>query len=227
MPQECAYCPNPATTKDHVPPKGFFAKPLPDNLITVPCCEDCNSDASLDDEYVRLILAMRYDVYEHPDVEQVLGRAIRSLARPEAAGFRNAFVKTVREVELRTAAGLILGKTGKFDADLSRLNRVFSRVLKGLYFKQKGKRVPASCEVSVIVLDSVDDRDGQILLELQRTIAFLNDVPETVVGRDVFRYRLKFVHDEPDSGIALITLYSTVHMLGYIINRIPEKDQEA
>lgn len=35
----CCYCGiNSSTTKDHIPPKSIFNKPLPNNLITVPYC---------------------------------------------------------------------------------------------------------------------------------------------------------------------------------------------
>jgi hypothetical protein len=36
---ECAYCPNPATTKDDNPPRGMFAKGMP-NKPWVPSCLD-------------------------------------------------------------------------------------------------------------------------------------------------------------------------------------------
>ena len=46
------------TTRDHVPPKGFFPEPRPSNLITVPCCERCNNGFSLDDDAVRAWFCM-------------------------------------------------------------------------------------------------------------------------------------------------------------------------
>lgn len=39
----CVYCAEaPATTTDHVPPKGFFAKGHRSDLIRVPACRTCN-----------------------------------------------------------------------------------------------------------------------------------------------------------------------------------------
>jgi len=59
----CAYCSETADlTRDHIPPKSLFRKPLPDDLITVPCCLTCNNGRSKDDEYFRLALSLRYDV---------------------------------------------------------------------------------------------------------------------------------------------------------------------
>lgn len=36
---QCAYCGDPATTKDHVPPRAF----RPQSILTVPACVMCNS----------------------------------------------------------------------------------------------------------------------------------------------------------------------------------------
>lgn len=44
-------------TSDHIPPKGFFVPPLPDNLITVPCCRRCNDSYNKDDEAARVFLS--------------------------------------------------------------------------------------------------------------------------------------------------------------------------
>lgn len=41
-------------TRDHIPPEGFFPIPLPKNLITVPCCEECHKPLSLEDEAFRI-----------------------------------------------------------------------------------------------------------------------------------------------------------------------------
>jgi hypothetical protein len=49
----CAFCRKPASTRDHVPPKGLFGQPLPSNLITVPACRDCNAGAGQDDEVMQ------------------------------------------------------------------------------------------------------------------------------------------------------------------------------
>ncbi len=41
-------------TRDHVPPQSFFPPPLPTNLITLPCCEKCHKQFSLEDEAFRV-----------------------------------------------------------------------------------------------------------------------------------------------------------------------------
>ena len=44
-------------TRDHVPPANLFPEPRPSNLITVPCCRNCNQSYSLDDEAMRVWLS--------------------------------------------------------------------------------------------------------------------------------------------------------------------------
>src|SRR5213078_104682 len=56
---ECVYCGQVLwLTKDHVPPRCIFPPPLPE-LVTVPCCMHCNRSASKDDEYFRMMVALR------------------------------------------------------------------------------------------------------------------------------------------------------------------------
>lgn len=49
--QNCIYCGEPATTRDHVPPKCFLDKPYPQNLLTLPACQTCNNSFSKDEQY--------------------------------------------------------------------------------------------------------------------------------------------------------------------------------
>lgn len=53
----CIYCGNMANTKDHTPPKSFFSRPAPSNLITIPACLECNKSYSNDEEYFRTIIS--------------------------------------------------------------------------------------------------------------------------------------------------------------------------
>ncbi len=53
----CYNCGKPADSKDHLPPKAFFPKPAPLDLITMPCCTDCNNGFSQLDEKFRIFVA--------------------------------------------------------------------------------------------------------------------------------------------------------------------------
>jgi len=101
--QECVYCgATGCLTRDHVPPKAIFSKPLPSNLITVPACAKCNSAASNDDEYFRLSLQVRDQMESHPDVIRSRPVLLRSLEKPQKAGMRNALIKNIFLADLVT-----------------------------------------------------------------------------------------------------------------------------
>ncbi|AXH64146.2 MULTISPECIES: hypothetical protein [Providencia] len=77
--ERCYYCGNPATTREHVPPKCFF--PKGSNLITVPSCEIHNNDKSHIDEIMRVFLmgCSPYKPYEA--LPNVLEKIISGKAR--------------------------------------------------------------------------------------------------------------------------------------------------
>lgn len=61
-------CDDPATSREHVPPRCFFPKSIHSsgknfrkNLITVPACEAHNSQKSKDDEYLLYLISSNYE----------------------------------------------------------------------------------------------------------------------------------------------------------------------
>jgi hypothetical protein len=48
----CYYCGERATTREHVPPKGFFSRKANLQLKTVPSCTKHNNAKSHDDQYL-------------------------------------------------------------------------------------------------------------------------------------------------------------------------------
>jgi hypothetical protein len=53
----CVYCPQEATTRDHVIPRCLLERPYPPNLPTVPSCKQCNEGFSGDEEYFLAVMA--------------------------------------------------------------------------------------------------------------------------------------------------------------------------
>jgi hypothetical protein len=80
-------------------------------------------------------MALRADIHNHPDIQGgVLSAAMRSLSRPEAVGLAKALLRTVREVPVRTPAGLYAGTVGSYTAEGERVFRVVERITRGLFF---------------------------------------------------------------------------------------------
>lgn len=128
--KRCYLCgkPNP-TTRDHVPPKGFFPVPGPTNLITLPCCEPCNNSYSLDDEAMRVWLSAALG--RSPAGEWIENyKAIpRIIERSPAFG---AKLLTQMEDILVTDVDGDRIEAVKFSVDRERADRFITRVAKGL-----------------------------------------------------------------------------------------------
>lgn len=52
----CAYCGGVTETWDHIPPKVFLNRPLPNNLPKIPACEECNNGSSQAEQYLACLI---------------------------------------------------------------------------------------------------------------------------------------------------------------------------
>jgi hypothetical protein len=140
---QCVYCGQIGPiTYDHVPPQNIFGSPKPSNLIKVPSCFKCNNDASKDDEYFRLTLSMRFDVSQNPIVQKIIPDIIRSLTMPIKDGFKRAIFTSIKEIYIPSGNEYFHKNRFVIDVDLLRLNRVAIRIVKGLFYHEKGYFLP-------------------------------------------------------------------------------------
>ena len=120
----CVYCGNTRRlTKDHVPPKALWTPPRPSDLVRVPACGECNGAASKDDEYFKMMLVMKAGSGEHPEIKALGPSVMRALAKPEKVGLRRHLQKSIQLEDLRSKAGLYLGRVPVMDVNLQRLDR--------------------------------------------------------------------------------------------------------
>jgi hypothetical protein len=213
----CVYCGlREATTEDHIPPRCLFGSPLPSTLIKVPSCFPCNNGASKDDEYFRTILSFRHDI-DHPDAEAARQAAIRSLTRPEAPGLRAAFLESMREVEVRTQAGLVLGRAGAYDVDVPRVDRVVRRVVMGLLYGETGTSLPPGYATKAYLLSHIDAAADDVLALIVGTV--LQKAPLRFIGPSTVSYRVLPTSDDANAAACLVTFYELVTWLGLTRSR--------
>lgn len=211
----CAYCGgHQNVTHDHVPPRNLFPKPRPNDLITVPACQRCHSSTSKDDEYFRLKLCMSDQVGHHPGARANRETIFRSLSRSEAAGLRKSFLSDIRVVQLRTQAGLHLGKRLAFDVNLQCIQRVVERTVRGLFFHVTGQRLHPDYDVAVHSDDTLREKPEEVLEELRQTILIpLARIPPKVIGNGVFMYRFHITNGDPFLSVWALTFYGQVAFL--------------
>lgn len=131
----CAYCGEPATSKDHVPPKCIFPSDR-DNLITVPACDIHNAKRSNLDELLLQFLGLHAEQVD-PFNETLWNRALVSLKRHK----RDRLIKERLRYDERsglTTAGI---EAAPFMASIK-------AIVRGLYWYHEGKSLDLDTPIS-------------------------------------------------------------------------------
>lgn len=131
MTEECAYCGGESNlTRDHIPPKSIFSKPLPSDLITVSCCLPCNREWSKHDEYFQLMMKMGVDPDHFPLASAASVRTIGNLARPESIRYARYLWESFRQEDRCV------------EVDSKRIGFVLHRIVRGLYYHHARCQLP-------------------------------------------------------------------------------------
>ena len=128
----CGYCGSPGpTTRDHIPPKGVFATPRPDDLITIPSCVPCNQGASERDETFRTYLSIHVGT-DTESTSRLWEQVLRGIRRKRP--LRRRLIAEVEPVWLTTPSGIIHSRAyaGRWDSDAH--DKTIERMIRGLYF---------------------------------------------------------------------------------------------
>lgn len=172
---ECAYCNCVATTRDHVPPKLLIQKPRPSNLKTVPSCELCNLEASLDEEYFLLFLS---SISLHPAMQalhDIDGSVYRSLSRKPSLDDR--LITSLAPVYVGGRQHVCI------EPEHERLNTVIRKIAHGAWYLRYRKRA-ARDKFKMIKLLPYQ----KISLEALQDVSVVDD--DWSVQSDTFRVRL-------------------------------------
>lgn len=182
-------------------------------MITVAACIACNKSFSADDDYFWLTLASRVEATENAAAAEASLRAVEHISRPEAAGFRTAFLETVKSVEVKSPSGLHLGNTLAYDVSFPRVNRVAARITRGLFcFERRTTLAPGY----IAAARAIEGFTPEAHPTLQPLIAFANGADVRKVGT-VFSYRFRSVLDDPHSSVVMFYIYETTAFLGLTV----------
>jgi hypothetical protein len=129
----CAYCGAASLiTRDHIPPKGIFPAPRPNDLITVPACASCNRAASESDELFRAYLSLHVG-FDTPSTRRLWEqRALPRIRRRPR--LRDHIVRKSERVWLTTPGGVIHGHAYRMLWDSNVHDKTIERLIRGLYF---------------------------------------------------------------------------------------------
>lgn len=194
---QCLYCgAREGSTRDHVPPRNLFTKPLPDNLITVPACRSCNKGFDLDDEYFRQVITLGVDPKRFP----IAISAIRNLGGPKKRGF------------LRKMLSDLSPEKQWMNVERERVDRVTRRIIRGLFFHHTKLPLPQSAEVRVwFPCFGETLAVGDEFLALTRILD--RQTPHSV-GAGVFAYRYFVDSESPDYSLWRLCFYEKNELIG-------------
>ncbi len=215
----CAFCGQNVekVTKDHIPPKGVFGKNANYDLITVPSCRACNEGSSKDDEYFK-ILAIEWEASSHATAANVMDSVRRSLLIPEKKRYRSELMRNTKPTDLLSPGGLFIKPGGELQVNVGRLAKTATKIVRGLFYHLQKKPVPvgyfAYCTLLDFFLDggprdNVQKVKDEILPPLAAT-------PATIIGPEVFCYRVGYLQTDPNIMFFLWELYNRYQFYGFV-----------
>lgn len=208
---KCIYCGAVGElTRDHVPPKNIFPSPRPENIITVPSCYKCNSDASKDDEYFRNMLTLRYDIFEHPEANKNWQKVLRSIKRSESKQLRKAILRNMKPIDLITPSGIFVGKSGIYYVEIGRLLNTVNRIIKGIFFHEFGHSIPSNYSVRSFMLELIRFDDDVINL-----ITIAKGGNTQAIGNEIFQYWIRKTDEDSNSTVSLLLFFNRVSFYGF------------
>jgi hypothetical protein len=131
-PRPCAYCANPADSKDHVPPKAMLRKPFP-TLVTIPACTLCNArwGDGLDERF-RNLLSFRIGT-KFPNAKQFRDTRVTSGLKYRGPATRLVVARSEGWVE-ETPSGPIKHSDELLELDVRTYPVMLERLVRGLYY---------------------------------------------------------------------------------------------
>ena len=151
----CIYCGKEANTSDHIPPKSLFA--TFEEMRVVPCCKECNNSYSLDEEVFRNWM-VNFSYGKSLTADYIFDTKIARSFRYSPILAKRVYEK-MYELNLKTPAGILLGKaTGvKLDqADWKRIFHILDKIVKGLFYIEFRKVLPKSCTLKHTLINGED-----------------------------------------------------------------------
>lgn len=148
--QTCFMCDAPATTGDHIPPKGLFTTSLRSQRdyspLQVPACKKHNDISKKDDEYIRLVMAAGSP--QNKSAKKLFTERIMPHAEiSERSGLLLSLHKQMIPKLIKNPNGS-LTYGFQFEINKSRVQNVMNKIARGLYWHHNGVRLPEEYAVS-------------------------------------------------------------------------------
>ena len=183
--------------------------PKPADLITVPGCKPCNVGFARDDEYVRNIVAA--GAYEAPGLSQLWAKVLRAFERRPK--MRAATLRSLTRVRFRSRAGLDLGAVPALLVEPQRLDRVLTRIIRGLFWHEYGATLPADARFTIGTDPDLLRLSAEECAELRRRYGAGG---QRVVGGGAFEYLRGCALDDPRASMWSLTFFGQINFAIFV-----------
>lgn len=148
--QLCYLCGKTANTFDHVPPKAFFPINYTRKGYKIPACASCNNQYSKDEEYIRdcFSIAGNSEFARKVFLEGTRKSYLRPYSRLTPITKHQRILNSLSEIDIKTKAGIVLGKATGIKIDIHRIERVHVKIVKGLFYWNLNKSMPVDSKIS-------------------------------------------------------------------------------
>lgn len=210
--KRCIYCnENLANTVDHIPPRCIFSKPLPLNMITVPCCNVCNSKYALDDEYFMVVLTLIEDttknIYKDYLFEKIQRMKLREQSRKLIEYIKYSFEAKVKI----TRNGLILLNQPGINIDQKRIRNTVNRIIKGLVYKETGLLTK---EVVSVFTTDYRNLDHDMTKQLMDVLDFIKYGDTIYIGDGkIFGYKFVYPKSCPEVSGWILNFFESFYVV--------------
>ncbi len=192
----CVFCGiEPATTRDHVPPKAIFPKPRPNDLITVPACGTCNTGVSKREEKFRVLLSLQVGM-DSPQTEKLWKKHALDTLRKQPK-LRSEILKSMEDVWVKTPGVVIAGKRTMIKWDNECHDQTIIKITKGLYFHHFGE-----------ILESGENIRPYFFYNLTpEMVNAFQEFPANSIGRNQFVYKFGRLDEKAEISVWLYQFF--------------------
>jgi hypothetical protein len=199
----CAICGvREATTRDHVPPKAVFHRPLPTDLITVPACNRCNNEGSKYDEKLRVFVSLWAGIDTPRTYSFWKNQALRTLVKNRK--LNDQLVEKTWKVDLRSPSGIYVGDAYAVGVPARSLDAAIERIVRGLYFHHFGEAIGSRGAVRVQPLRTLPPGFAEQI----------SNWPAAWVGDKTFYYRFARTRGAPLESLWILLFYERFCVFG-------------
>ncbi len=211
----CAFCGITGhVTDDHIPPQSLFPSSKPSELLFVPGCSTCNQGWTKDDEFFKTVVTLSEHSDNSSNANAARASSLRALNRPNAKGFSKMLLSKTFHANVFTPGGVFVERRMGINVDKERIDRVVSKIVRGLFYKYSGRLLGMDYDVSVDTNETLERADPETFRDMQeQLIDPLSACQEFSAASGDFKFRYNIPTSTINASVWALVFYSRLPFL--------------